>query len=301
MLEAAFSSKNMKLAVLADIHANFIALETVADHIQRWQPDHVVVAGDMVNRGPRPRECLEFVLEKAKIDNWQLIRGNHEDYVISFAHPARISHDLEFELYRSAYWTYQQLAEDVSMLEKMINQVDLFAPNGDWVQIVHASVRSNRDGLFPENTEDQLRPKIYQDEQEPPAVFCTGHTHWPFVRWLDKTLVINVGSVGLPFDGDRRSAYAQITWDTGQWQAEIIRLDYDWHQTEQDFFETGYLAEGGPLVELILDELRIARPHLFRWTQQYERDVMAGQITIAESVPLFLAKRRVELQDDKNN
>lgn len=286
----------MKLAVLADVHANLNALETVANHIQRWQPDHIVVAGDTVNRGPRPLECLEFVLEKERTEGWRLIKGNHEEYVITFAYPEKISDAQEFELYRSAYWTYQQLHEDVSTLEAMADQVDLTAPNGERVQIVHASRRSNRDGLFARNDDDQLRRKVYVENEKPPAVFCTGHTHWPFVRWLDDTLVVNAGSVGLPFDGDRRAAYAQLTCRDDQWQAKIIRLDYDWQQTERDFFETGFLSDGGPLVELILDELRIARPHLYRWTQQYESDVLAGAITIEESVPIFLTKRRAELE-----
>lgn len=285
----------MKLAVLADIHANIKALETVTDHLERWQPDYIVVAGDTVNRGPHPLECLEFVLDKARQHGWQLIKGNHEDYVIHFAQPETISSPAEFELYRSAYWTYEQLHEDVSTLEVMGDQIDLTAPNGETVKIVHASVRSNRDGLFAKNSDDQLRPKIFVADETPPAVFCCAHTHWPFVRYIDQTLVVNVGSVGLPFDGDHRAAYAQITWEAHQWQAEIIRLEYDWHQTEQAFFTTGFLPDGGPLVELILDELRIARPHLFRWTQEYEAAVLAGDITIAESVPLFLAKRRAEL------
>ena len=285
----------MKLAVLADIHANIVALETVAHHIQQWQPDHIIVAGDTVNRGPRPLECLQFVLEKEKTEGWQLIKGNHEDYVINFDDFDESSPVLERELYRSAYWTYQQLHEDVSALKNMATQVDVYAPNGERVHIVHASDRSNRDGFFVKSTDDQLRQKMCVDTEEPPAVFCTGHTHWPFTRWIDNTLVVNVGSVGLPFDGDQRAAYAQVTWQADQWQAEIIRLDYDWHQTEQDFFETGFLEDGGPLVELILDELRIARPHLFRWTQQYEQDVLAGTITIDETVPVFLAKRHAEI------
>ena len=78
---------SMKIAVLADIHANYIALQTVAYHVDAWRPDYVIVAGDVVNRGPRPQECLEFILEKQLAKDWRLIRGNHEDYVIEQAKP----------------------------------------------------------------------------------------------------------------------------------------------------------------------------------------------------------------------
>src|SRR3954464_7315918 len=74
-----------RLAVLSDIHGNFAALQAVADHIDQWKPDAVVVAGDIVNRGPRSRDCLTFVLERAARAGWQIIRGNHEEYVLSIA------------------------------------------------------------------------------------------------------------------------------------------------------------------------------------------------------------------------
>ena len=72
----------MKLAVLADIHANLPALHSVASHIEAWQPDGVVLAGDVVNRGPRPLECLRFVQEKQRAAGWGVVRGNHEEYVM---------------------------------------------------------------------------------------------------------------------------------------------------------------------------------------------------------------------------
>ena len=118
------------------------------------------------------------------------------------------------------------------------------------------------------------------------------------MRRVGDTLVVNVGSVGLPFDGDQRAAYGQFTWQLGAWQAEIIRLEYDWRQTERDFFETGYLAEGGPLVKLILDALRSARPNLFTWHCQYESSIRANEITIEDAVNTYwLAKgiRRLEI------
>ena len=49
----------MKIAVLSDIHGNFVALQAVFEHIEAWRPDHTIVAGDIVNRGPRSKDCLE--------------------------------------------------------------------------------------------------------------------------------------------------------------------------------------------------------------------------------------------------
>jgi Icc-related predicted phosphoesterase len=109
----------MKIAVIADPHANFIALQAVSEHISSWRPDHVIVAGDLVNRGPRPAECLDFVLDRQQHAGWRLVRGNHEDYVIDQAVPQVGSVGPTSEVHRPSYWTYQQLGYEISALQAM--------------------------------------------------------------------------------------------------------------------------------------------------------------------------------------
>jgi hypothetical protein len=144
---------------------------------------------------------------------------------------------------------------------------------------------------FPKTTDDQIRNKMQAAGQPVPKLFCTAHTHYPLIRSVDDTLVVNVGAAGLPFDGDPRAAYAQLTWLKGQWKARIIRLDYDRPQAEQDFYNSGYLANGGPLIKLILDELHTARPNLYQWTLQYHNLIMAGEITLEQSVSNYLSEK----------
>jgi hypothetical protein len=121
------------------------------------------------------------------------------------------------------------------------------------------------------------------------ALFCVGHTHRPLVRYIDNTLVVNVGAAGLPFDGDPRPSYAQLHWRHGKWQAKIIRLDYDRQAAERDFFNTGFLEGSGPLGQLILNELRTAQSRLYQWTAKYQKPVLTGEISMAASVREFLA------------
>jgi hypothetical protein len=100
----------------------------------------------------------------------------------------------------------------------------------------------------------------------------------------------------LPFDGDHRAAYGQLSWRRGQWHVEIIRLDYDREQAERDYWESGYIAGGGPLVRLILDEFYIARPHLYLWMQEYQARTLAGDISLDQAVTDYLMERRWEPQ-----
>lgn len=275
----------MKLAVLADIHANLAALQAVLRHVDDWKPDQVVVAGDIVNRGPRPRETLHLILRRQNRSGWLLVRGNHEDYVIAQARPEAQRSGPTFDVFRSSYWTLEQLDGDVSALEGMPFQQNLCAPDGSQVRVVHASMRGIRDGIFPMTPDDVLRKQIGRPVA---ALFCVGHTHWPLIRHIDRTLVVNVGAVGLPFDGDSRASYGQLVWRDGGWSAEIVRLDYDREQTERDYRDSGFLDEGGPLARLMLRELRTARSQLYQWALAYETPVLQRAMTIDQSVALYL-------------
>ncbi|GAG90617.1 unnamed protein product, partial [marine sediment metagenome] len=188
----------MKIAVLADIHGNLPALQAVISHIDQWKPDEVMVAGDVVNRGPRPLECLETVKEKQINDGWMVVRGNHEDYVISLTLPDSPRSGPYFEICRTSYWTLHQLDGHVADLNDMPFQVSTKTPDGGEIRAVHASMRDNRDGIYCDTPDDSLREQI----APPPLALCVGHTHRPLIRTLDDTLVVNVGSIGMPFDGD---------------------------------------------------------------------------------------------------
>ena len=275
----------MKLAVLADIHSNWRALQAVADDIGRWQPDRVVVAGDVINRGPRPVECLNFVLQQQRECGWLLVLGNHEEYVIHHDHPREPIAGPWIQIWGSSRWTYEKLNGDVAALEAMPFQQSWRMPDGSETRVVHASMRSTRDGIFAETPESTLRKQI----APPPGLFVVGHTHKPLVRAIDESLVVNVGAVGLPFDLDPRACYAQLTWGAGRWTAEIIRVEYDRAQADRDFDETGFIEEAGPIALLIRDELAKAHSNLFEWTHTYESAVVAGQIDLAESVERFLS------------
>jgi len=274
----------MKIAVLADIHGNLTALQTVTKHIEAWRPDRVVMAGDVVNRGPWPAECLEFVLSKQAEAGWRLVRGNHEDYVLENTRPDAPTGGPAREVYRNSFWTLGRLNGHVRALEAMPFQVSLTGPDGREFRAVHASMEHNRSGIYPGMSDETLRPLI----APAPAVLCVGHTHRPLIRQVDETLVVNVGSVGMSFDGDRRASYAQLTWQNGRWQAQIIRLAYDWDRVERDFHDSGFMSGAGDLARIMLAEFQQARPYLHQWLHQYEARVLAEEVSLAASVDTFV-------------
>ena len=286
----------MKVAVISDNHGNFPALKATIEHIDRWQPDLVVVNGDVVNRGPSSRACWDLVRRRRQTDGWRIVCGNHEEYVGSWldegahgyglcdAGRAHDVHSRRFEINRSSYWTFRLLDGLMSEILGLPGQVDVEAPDGSVVRVTHGTMRGNRDGVYALTPDEELLQQI----APAPDVFCTAHTHRPLMRRLNGTLVVNSGSAGTTFDGDSRISYAQLVWRQGLWQAEIVRLPYDRLQAERDFELSGYRQGGGPLVDIFLQEWLLARPLINRWAAQYEAAVLAGEITLEASVDGFL-------------
>lgn len=274
----------MRIAVLADIHANLAALEEVIRDVDRWAPDRVVVAGDVVNRGPQPRACLERVLERAERDHWLLVRGNHEDFVLREGRGPRDDPGWLQAVYRHTRWTYEQLGDLAEVARAWPDHITVAGTAPREVRCTHASMLSNRHGLYPEMRDDELAELM----APAPALLAVGHTHVPFVRRVNGTLLVNAGAVGLPFDRDPRAAYARITREDDTWAARVVRLDYDRAATEAAYAVSGYAADGGPMVRLIRDELRRARPWLSRWHRSCEAQVAAGEMSVDESVDALL-------------
>jgi predicted phosphodiesterase len=274
----------VKLAILADVHSNLPALQAVIEDIHSWHPDQVIVAGDIINRGPCPLECLLLIQEKVQTGGWKILRGNHEEYVLSHEQPDAPKSGPAFEVHQASFWTYQRLTAVMPMLRTLPFTINLIDPSGGEILITHASMKGIRDGIYPWMSDESIRKKF----GDPPALLCVGHTHIPLIRLIDGSLVVNVGSAGLPFDGDIRPCYARLTWSKRAWEAKIIRVSYDFQIAERDFFTTGYIENSGPLALLVLLELRYARSQLYQWAEKYQAHVLAGELTMKQSVEEFL-------------
>ena len=273
----------MRMVVLSDIHANFVALQAVFQAVDEARPDVVVVAGDVINRGPQSRACLEAILDRRDRLGWHVIKGNHEDYVLLVDATPMAEDSWADQLFAHTRWTRDRIRDLLPAVSALPDRLSLVSPDGSEVRFLHASMKGNRSGLYEDMEEDTLSALV----APAPQVLVAGHTHVPFVRRLGQTLVVNAGAAGLPFDGDPRPSFAQLDWQEGYWHACIRRVDYDRAAAERDFHTSGYLADAGLMIPLILDELRQARPRLGLWHRLYEGPVARGELSLAESVQLL--------------
>ncbi len=275
----------MKIAALADIHSNYRALTAVLEDLADWQPDLVYILGDTINRGPRPQDCLQLIQELEARSGWKIILGNHEKYVLDFASPESIPIGPERQIRRIIHWTFQMLSQgEISYLQHLPAEInDVPFPDQD-IRAVHASMLGLRKGIYPETSPAELRKLIHP----PPVLMLVGHTHQPLIRRFNRTTIVNAGSIGLPFDGDSRTGYARLALIRGKWKAQIIRLTYDIKEAERDFERENFISAGGPLAEVVLQELRTARPQLSHWLHRYRDEVIQGNLSLREATDRFL-------------
>jgi predicted phosphodiesterase len=280
----------MQIAVLADIHGNLPALEAVAAEIYRLAPDLVVVAGDFQNRGPNPREVTEFVAKSG----WTLLRGNHEDYVIRQSQNARTNDVTDYYNWLPARWTADLTGDFVESIQQLPIATTLIGPDQLSITIAHGSPRSNNEGFFPTTTDTKAKEMIGND---PPSLLCVGHSHIPFIRRVNTTLLVNVGAVGFPFDGDRRASFGLLTWDGDRWEIEIRRIQYAIEKVLEEFERVNFYQGAGPLSYLIRRELESARPHLTPFEYLFGAFLREGKFSVQNAIEAYLEMSQAEIEE----
>jgi predicted phosphodiesterase len=280
----------MRVAVLADIHGNLTALEAVVADLQRVTPDIVYVAGDFQNRGPNPFEVTRFVASQG----WRLLRGNHEDYVIQQSEGESPPNLTDYYSWLPARWTAGLTRDSVRWIRNLPIADSFHGPDGRRVTVAHGSERSNNEGFFPRTAEAKAREML---GSPPPALLCCGHSHLPLIRWVDDTLLFNVGSVGFPFDGDQRASYGVVTWLNDHWDVEIRRVSYSVDDVFAAFNKVNFYEGVGPLSHIIRREIESARPHLTPFYFLFGNLLRSEEIEINDAVKSYISMADEEIAE----
>lgn len=222
----------MRIAVLADIHGNLLALEAVLSHLEaEGGAEEIWVLGDLAVFCPYPVQVLDRL---AALPSVRFLQGNTDRYLVTGERPRWIAEDesqwkgmaaLLRERDANFRWTLEQLnyewysfLRDLPYLQRS-DVADYGAIIG-----VHASFVSDELGVWAATTNGQLRDLL--DGIDARLLLC-GHTHHQLDRRLGQTWVVNPGSVGLPLDGDQRAAYGVLEFVSGDCQVALHRVDYD--------------------------------------------------------------------------
>lgn len=225
----------MKLALLADVHANLQALDACLQDARRRGATHYAFLGDLVGYGAEPVAVLEQVMALAA-EGALVVRGNHD---AAAAHaPVQVVRVEDL----SSQWTHAQLAQ---RHRDWLAGLPLAAPVGDAL-LVHASAHEPARWEYVDRAPLAQRClDAAQAQWGARQVFC-GHVHEQqlYYRGGDGRIaafapvagvavplsahrhwLAVVGSVGQPRDGDPRAMYALL--DAAQGRLAFHRVPYD--------------------------------------------------------------------------
>ncbi len=226
----------MRYALVSDIHANWQAWRAVLTDAGSLGCERIVCLGDVVGYGPRPVQTLKDVLRHAH----RIVVGNHEAALTD-----RIDAGCFNEEARNALgWAHDFMDDE---LLEVASKLPLHDTIEEDTVVAHA------DPISAESFDYIIDPEDAGDvwEEENKRLVFVGHTHEPliFVKGKsgtphrippqdfemepEKSYIVNVGSVGLPRDGDVRSSYC--IFDSENRTVYFRRVPFDLEAFEEDF------------------------------------------------------------------
>jgi diadenosine tetraphosphatase ApaH/serine/threonine PP2A family protein phosphatase len=238
----------MRYLVISDIHGNLQALEAVLADARRARFDHVLCLGDLVGYGADPEAVVSTILGHTP---QTVIRGNH-DKVAAGLTPSWDFHD---QARLAIEWTTAALSAQTLARLAALPMGPLDAAPG--LRICHGAPFDEDHYIF--DAHDASRALAHGGV----ALTLFGHTHVPaafaatrrgvelLLPDLDPTqpdtqvlpwdrsraMLVNVGAVGQPRDGDPRAAYG-IVDDTRE-VIEFRRVDYDVKTAQERILAAG--------------------------------------------------------------
>ena len=229
----------MRLALISDIHGNLVAFEAALADLRQYSPDMVICLGDVAANGPQPRQ----VLARLRILGWPVVMGNTDEWLLQPKPWTAVDEDSAF-LLDMELWAAEQLdSEDLAFIRSF--QPTISVPLGGDQQLLcyHGSPRFNRDLILPTTTDAELA-SMFAEQQA--ALMAGGHTHQAMLRRYGDGLLINPGSVGLPFIQLKKRAinplwaeYALISAVNGALDVMFRRVSIDKQALATAVYDSG--------------------------------------------------------------
>ena len=276
-------TRGAPIALISDVHGNLVALRAVLAEIDALGIERIVVAGDMVGFGPDPDAVVDLLRERGA----EMIRGNHEkDYVAPYDTPSEPPGWRSDPRVRSMLWSMERLGP--ARRAFLAGLPDELRLDGETL-VVHGSPRHVRDAVLPWTPEPDLAAMFAGVAGR---LAFMGHTHRAVLRQVAQWRLVNLGSVGLPIDGNRNASYVVAEpsdrASDAPWQIQFRRVSYD-VEAAIAAYEGGLRDLDSAFVEIIAAELRFAKDFFGPWMRASSRlsaeDLLAAQEEYVRALP----------------
>ena len=214
----------MKIALISDIHGNAVALDAVLRDIEKMQVDHLMVLGDLAYRGPEPKR----VISTLQAIDCTIIGGNADEWVVRGIRDGEVPDASLARMREEREWTVRQLVEeDLDFLAKLPTTHTIWLDEHTSMLLCHATPTNRFPVTLPETPEEELIPLYFaRAKSEQHLITAYGHIHLPYIRYINGSVLVNTGSVGMPFDRNPMPSYALVEYTEGHVAVSIRRVRY---------------------------------------------------------------------------
>lgn len=210
----------MLVAVLADIHANNLALQKVLDDCRALGIERFVVLGDSIGYYYWPAEVL-IALENTK--EALIIQGNHERMFGNCQQNPQSFGTLDKRYQRGMQAARDRLDENQKNFLLSLPASRRLTIDGVDCLLSHGSPQDQDCYVYPDASNELLDACARTGAE----FSFTGHTHYPFVGSRNNTTIVNPGSVGQPRDIGALASYAILNTNNRTIVHRRVAFDYE--------------------------------------------------------------------------
>jgi len=220
----------IRVALISDIHGNLVSFEAVLADIDQQNIDEIIFLGDAATLGPQPHE----VVTRLQQLGCPCIMGNHETYLFKPTLGHAYMRGTQWFTDTLSWCRGQLTPDDYKFLGQFAPILKFGLGPDTHLLCFHGSPRSNVENIFATTTTAEL-DEILNGHQA--TIMAGGHTHIQMMRQHKGLMLVNVGSVGMPFaempfTGNGPSImpwaeYAIVTYDNGSVSTELRRVAVD--------------------------------------------------------------------------
>jgi predicted phosphodiesterase len=226
--------RRQRIALLADIHGNPIALDAVlADVASHGGVDGYWCLGDYAAIGHDPPGALQRL---ARLQNAHFVRGNTDRLVTQPAESWQFEVGADYkpheigqavEVARSFAWTTGAVAVTgwLQWLKGLPLSFRALLPGGVRVLVVHASPGTDDGvGFHHYQSDDEISELLADAEAD---LVLVGHNHTQLDRSVGKVRIFNPGSVSNPIPPDLRASYAILETEEHSYTLNHYQVEYN--------------------------------------------------------------------------
>ena len=193
----------MEIAVLSDIHGNYVALERCMEFCRERGIDTYIFLGDYAGELAYPEKVMAMLLDIKEKYSCYFVRGNKEDYWKDYHDRGETGWKEYDSTTGSLYYTYHQLSQkSMDFYDTLPVQQKIKLGNFPEITICHGSPYKTNEKMLP----DKERTFEIMEKNDTNVILC-GHTHHQRGIEHEGRYTLNAGAVGVSLFAEGKAQF----------------------------------------------------------------------------------------------